>query len=112
MRLRKVKHAAATLQANDQLIIQQPTDYKGKWNTVFDNHHPIEIEIGTGKGKFIIELAKKHPEKNFIGIEKYDSVLIRALEKASLENLPNLRLVWMDAETITETFELGEVSKI
>jgi tRNA (guanine-N7-)-methyltransferase len=112
MRLRKVKHAAATLQANEQMIIQQPSDYLGKWYTVFGNHHPIEIEIGTGKGKFIIELAKKHPEKNFIGIEKYDSVLIRALEKASIVQTPNLRLIWMDAETITSTFELGEVSKI
>jgi tRNA (guanine-N7-)-methyltransferase len=112
MRLRKVKHAAATLQANEQMIIQQPSDYKGKWYTVFGNPHPIEIEIGTGKGKFIIELAKKHPEKNFIGIEKYDSVLIRALEKASIVQTPNLRLIWMDAETITSTFELGEVSKI
>ena len=76
----------------------------------FGNDNPIRIEIGMGKGKFITTLAQQNPNINYIGIEKYSSVLIRAIEREELEI--NLFFIRMDVETITEVFEEGEVDKI
>ncbi len=84
-------------------------DYKGNWWKVFGNHQKLHIELGMGKGKFIIEMAERHPEINFIGIEKYDSVLARAIEK--IEFLPNLRFIRMNANLIDQVFD-HEISKI
>ena len=80
MRIRNVKNKEEILSSCEKLI-KNPKEYIGKWNELFQNSHPIYIEIGMGKGKFIIENAKKYPNINFIGIEKYDNILVRAVEK-------------------------------
>ncbi|MBQ3600224.1 MAG: tRNA (guanosine(46)-N7)-methyltransferase TrmB [Lachnospiraceae bacterium] len=111
MRLRNVKGSRETIAANNY-VIQTPEDYKGKWHDFFQNNNPIHIEIGMGKGKFIMELAKQNPDINYIGIEKYSSVLVRALEKRPELETDNLVFIRMDAENIVDVFEMGEVDQI
>ena len=113
MRLRKVKNAYEDLCLDTKYFVQNPKDYHSKWNElVFKNQNPIHIEVGCGKGQFMMGLAAKFPEINFIAIEKYDSVLIRTLEKALTFDLPNLRLVLLDANQLNEVFSKGEVKRI
>ena len=111
MRLRNVPGARETIIEN-QFSIQEPEQKKGKWAEVFGNDHPIHIEVGMGKGQFIIEMAKRNPEINYIGIEKYSSVLVRAVEKLEDFEQNNLRLIRMDAENINEVFGKDEVDRI
>ena len=111
MRLRNVPGARETIIEN-QFSIQQPEQMKGKWAEVFQNDHPIHIEVGMGKGQFIIEMARRNPEVNYIGIEKYSSVLVRAVEKLEDFEQDNLRLIRMDAENIEEVFDKDEVDRI
>ena len=111
MRLRNVPGARETIIEN-QFSIQQPEQMKGKWAEVFQNDHPIHIEVGMGKGHFIIEMARRNPEVNYIGIEKYSSVLVRAVEKLEDFEQDNLRLIRMDAENIEEVFDKDEVDRI
>ena len=111
MRLRNVPGARETIIEN-QFSIQEPEQKKGKWAEVFGNDHPIHIEVGMGKGQFIIEMAKRNPEINYIGIEKYSSVLVRAVEKLEVFEQNNLRLIRMDAENIEEVFDKDEVDRI
>ena len=111
MRLRNVPGARETIIEN-QFSIQEPEQNKGKWAEVFGNDHPIHIEVGMGKGQFIIEMAKRNPEINYIGIEKYSSVLVRAVEKLEDFEQNNLRLIRMDAENIEEVFDKDEVDRI
>lgn len=103
MRLRNVKGASEVIE-NCPFIIKNYKEYKGKYKALFNNDNPIHIEIGMGKGDFIIGMAKKYPEINFIGIEKFDSVIVRAIEKIE-EEIPNLRLIRMDATEIEEVFD-------
>ena len=111
MRLRNVPGARETIIEN-QFSIQEPEQKKGKWAEVFGNDHPIHIEVGMGKGQFIIEMARRNPEVNYIGIEKYSSVLVRAVEKLEDFEQDNLRLIRMDAENIEEVFDKDEVDRI
>lgn len=103
MRLKHVKGASEALDKSSY-VIQSPENYKGHFCEVFGNKNPIHIEIGMGKGNFIIENAKRYPNINFIGIEKYDSVMIRANQKLEDIDLPNLRLIRYDANKIEELF--------
>ena len=89
---------------------QQQT--RGKWLNQFGNSNPIYIEIGMGKGRFIIDNAQAHPDINYIGIEKYSSVLLRGVQKMDELMLPNVLFMRMDAEDITKVFDKGEVDKI
>ncbi len=109
MRLRNVKNKSEILD-NAQSLIRDPFPYKGKWKEYFQNNHPIYVEIGMGKGKFIYENAKMYPDVNFIGIEKYDSVIVKAVQRVD-EVLPNLVFIRMDALEIDKVFD-KEVSKI
>ena len=112
MRLRKVKGAAEAI-AKSPLVIHDAPAHKGNWQEIFHNQNPIHIEIGMGKGRFITELARQNPDINYIGIERYDSVLIRALEKrAETEELPNLFYLCEDAKNVAEIFEEGEIARI
>ena len=111
MRLRNVPGARETIIEN-KFSIQQPEQMKGKWAEVFQNDHPIHIEVGMGKGQFIIEMARRNPEVNYIGIEKSSSVLVRAVEKLEDFEQDNLRLIRMDAENIEEVFDKDEVDRI
>lgn len=110
MRLKHIKNADIIINSSSYLV-QNPTDYKGKWNSLFGNSNPIEIEIGTGKGKFIIEKAKRNPGINFIGMEKYDSPLVNAVKLLEGIELNNLKLLCFDALRIDEVFD-KEIDKI
>lgn len=113
MRLRKVKNARERLAVNNNhYYIDDAKIYKGKWQELFNNQNPIHIEIGCGKGQFMMTLAKRNPDINYVAIEKFDSVLLRALEKAIQEEIPNLKMAIMDAEVIKDYFADKEVSKI
>lgn len=111
MRLRNVPGARENI-ANHHLAINEPQEFKGKWNKVFGNDNPIHLEIGMGKGVFLTTLAERNPNINFVGIEKYSSVLIRALEKCDTLELENIRFIRMEAEYIEDVFEEGEVDHI
>lgn len=110
MRLKHIKDADKIINKS-AYIIENPEEYKGKWNKLFNNENNIEIEIGTGKGKFIIEKAIQNPNINFIGIEKYDSPLVSAVKKLEELDINNLRLICYDALTIDSIFD-REISKI
>ena len=110
LRLKNVKNAYNIIK-DGKYYIENYSDYCGKWSTYFNNNNPIYIEIGMGKGKFILENAIKYPNINFIGIEKFDSVIVRAIQKSNEYELNNLVLIRMDAEKIDEVFS-KEVSKI
>ena len=113
MRLRKIKNAQERLKAENNIYyIENPVLYKGKWKSLFNNDNPIHIEIGCGKGQFMMELSKRNPNINYISIEKYDSVLLRILEKAMDDKPSNLKLSVIDAKEITNYFADGEVSRI
>ncbi len=110
MRLKNVKGA------NDIIIkglyyIDNPSIYKGKWNKLFNNNNPLYIELGMGKGDFIINDALKYPNINFIGIEKYDSVIVRAIQKSNELELNNLKLLRLDVINIDDVFD-KEIDKI
>lgn len=111
MRLRNIKGSRETIAANEYCI-HEPKEQKGKWNEVFGNDNPIHIEVGMGKGKFIMELARQNPDVNYVGIEKYSSVLIRALEKRPELEQDNLVFIRMDAEELPEVFAKDEVERI
>lgn len=112
MRLRKVKHAKKYIENNASLVIPNPESKYGKWSEVFNNSNPIEVEIGCGKGKFVFEKALNNPNINYIGIEKFDSVIVRALEKLLENPLKNVRLLRFDAEDIEKVFKKGEINTI
>lgn len=112
MRLKNVPGSREAVAASD-LVITDPDLMAGQWAVkIFGNNNPIHIEVGMGKGRFITRLAADNPDINYIGIEKYSSVLIRALEKAEKDTLPNLRFIRMDAEDIETVFTGKEVEKI
>ena len=111
MRLRNVKGSREAI-ADSIYTIKEPSRMKGRWKEYFNNTNPIHIEVGMGKGRFICEMAKTHPDINYIGIEKYSSVLLRAIQKMEEEPLPNLLFIRMDAENIDEVFGLDEVDRI
>ena len=127
MRLRNIPRANDVIAASP-LVIQDPKAQRGLWQNVFGNDHPIHIEVGMGKGRFITDLAKKHPEINYIGIERYTSVLLRAVEKLQGKEQPedgaeqqentrqdipeNLYFICMDATELPEVFAPEEVDRI
>lgn len=104
MRLRNVKGAKDFINNSDYLICDYSM-YRGKFSSLFGNDNPIHIEIGMGKGDFIIGMALANPNINFIGIEKFDSVLVRAVQKLESYSIPNLRLIRMDALYISDVFD-------
>ncbi len=123
MRLRNIKGSRETIAASPYVIKEERaerTSYeerfswsvKGKWNEVFGNSNPVRIEIGMGKGAFLMELARRNPDINYIGIEKYSSVLLRAVQKQNAEELSNIRLIRMEAENVADVFAPGEVDRI
>ena len=123
MRLRNIKGSREVIAASKYTIAeerQHGTSFeeryswsvKGKWAEVFGNDHPVRIEIGMGKGAFLMELARRNPGINYVGIEKYSSVLLRAVQKQDAEELPNVRLIRMEAENIKDVFAPGEVDRI
>ena len=112
MRVRNRPGAAEMLAAHPNFVISDPTLWKGKWNELFENDHPIHIEIGMGKGQFITGMAKAHPEINYIGLEMQVSVVSIALDKLIEQPLPNLKLLHVDGSALTEYFADSEVDQI
>lgn len=112
MRVRNRPGAAEMLAAHPNFVISDPTLWKGKWNELFENDHPIHIEIGMGKGQFITGMAKAHPEINYIGVEMQVSVVSIALDKLIEQPLPNLKLLHVDGSALTEYFAGSEVDQI
>lgn len=114
MRLRNIPRAEGVLREHP-VVIKRPEDQRGCWKQVFGNRNPIYIEIGTGKGRFILNMAERYPDINFIGIERYSSVLLRAVEKYDTEEfnrLKNVRFVCMDARNIEDVFAEEEIGRI
>jgi len=116
MRLRNIPGAKDAI-LESPFVIQEPEKNKGKWSSVFPKEQPLHIEVGMGKGRFLMELAALYPDINYVGIEMYDSVLLRALQKMEElteegKGLPNLKFMRIDARVLPEIFEKGEVSKI
>lgn len=111
MRLRNIS-GSETIIAASPFVVQNPQELKGNWKSVFHNDNPIHIEIGMGKGQFLMEHAHQNPDINYIGIEKYSSVLLRAVEKTGPDSPSNIRFLCFDAGLITEIFDRGEVSRI
>ena len=126
MRLRNIPRADGVLNECKE-VVKNEKEYRGRWHEVFGNSNPIHIEIGMGKGQFLLTLAGRNPGINYIGIERYSSVLLRAVEKfqapipmsgsagtalPGVATLPNIRFICMDARDIADTFAPGEVDRI
>lgn len=113
MRLRNISGSKEAIAASPY-VIQNPQDKKEHWNKIFGNENPIHIEVGMGKGQFLMEMAEKNPGINYIGIEMYDSVLLRAIQKRERleEDMPNLFFIRMDARELPDVFAQGEVDRI
>lgn len=113
MRLRNITGSRERIAQSPYVVPEESLlECPGRWRDLFGNDHPIHIEIGMGKGRFIYTMAKEHPDINYVGIEKYSSVLLRAVQKMEAEELPNLRFIRMDAEHIAKVFAPGEVGRI
>ena len=116
MRLRNIPGAKDAI-LDCEWVIDEPERFKGKWNEVFGVKRPLFLEVGMGKGRFLMDMARLHPERNFVGIEMYDSVLLRALQKreeleAAGEEFSNLVFIRVDARLLPEIFEKDEVDGI
>ena len=113
MRLRNITGSREVI-AESPYVVPEDTleSCPGTWHEIFGNDHPIHIEIGMGKGRFLHTLAKSNPQINYVGIEKYSSVLLRAIQKMETDPLPNLRFIRMDAEEISEVFAEEEIDRI
>ena len=111
MRLRNIPGADEIIAASPY-VIPEHADQKGRWRETFGNDQPIHIEIGMGKGKFLMTMAAQHPEINYIGIERYTSVLLRAVQKMEENPVRNLLFICMDVVVLPEMFDLGEVDRI
>lgn len=112
MRLRHKPHAIDKLEEYSQYVVNDPGEIKGHWQKRFVNENPIHIEIGCGKGQFIMEMAKKYPAINFVGVELLSSVIIAVLEKQIEEDLPNVQLLQVNASDLTHYFEEDEIDRI
>ena len=112
MRLRNIAGSREVI-AQNEYVIHDIGEYKGQWKkSVFESDNPLHVEIGMGKGQFLLTLAKQNPDINYVGVEKYSSVLLRALQKMDIEPLPNVRFIRMDAEDVLEVFDKAEVDRI
>lgn len=111
MRLRNIPRAQNVIEES-RYVIRDPQQHRGYWKELFGNDHPVRLEIGTGKGKFLLQLAAENPNFNYIGLEKYSSVLLRGVEEQDQLQLPNLYFVRGEAELLTEYFGEGEIDRI
>ena len=111
MRLRHIKGAEEEI-AESPYVVQDPQSLKGRWHEFFGNDNPIRIEVGMGKGKFIMELAQMNPDINYVGIERYSSVLLRGLQKRAELELSNIYFMRIDALELADVFAEDEVERI
>lgn len=111
MRLRKIKGADEAV-ATSPYVIQEALNSGSSLKKFFENEQPLHIEIGMGKGRFLMELAKTNPAINYIGIERYTSVLIKAIKRMEADPLSNLYFICMDASNLEQCFAPGDVERI
>ena len=111
MRLRNITGSREVI-GESRFVIHEPNEFRGRWQEIFGNDRPIRAEIGMGKGRFITELAEQNPDINYVGIEKYSSVLLRAIQKMEENPLPNLKFIRMEAEDILEVYGKEEIDRI
>lgn len=112
MRRRGVKNLDTRIVSQPNILLANPNEYKGNWKNVFENDNPVHLEIGMGKGDFIIDLATKNPNINYIGLEKFPSVIVVAMDKVAKTELKNIKLICADATNLNEIFEENEIDKI
>ncbi|XQY91041.1 tRNA (guanosine(46)-N7)-methyltransferase TrmB [Metabacillus sp. HB246100] len=112
MRLRHKPWASDFIAEHSQYAISNPEEYKGKWNEVFGNQNPIHIEVGTGKGQFLAGMAQQNPDINYLGIELFDSVIVAAIQKAVDLELPNFKLLNVNANDLTNYFDHNEIARV
>ena len=112
MRMRKKKNLDSRLAACAAVMADQPQTLRGRWRAQFGNENPIHLEIGCGKGRFILEMAKRYPDINFIAVEREEGALVMATEQAMRDKLPNLRFLSFDAAALEQIFAPGEVERI
>ncbi|WP_332649445.1 tRNA (guanosine(46)-N7)-methyltransferase TrmB [Lysinibacillus sp. 54212] len=113
MRLRNKPWALEFINEHPDVIISNPEEYKGNWKAVFGNENPVHIEVGTGKGQFVLGMAKQNPHINYIGIELFDSVIVCALERIIEGEKPsNLRLLKVNGDKLQQYFAKGDVARV
>ena len=112
MRVRNRKGASELLENNPQYVILNPEACKGKWSKIFANDNPIHVEVGSGKGNFVVGMAAQHPDINYIGIDIQLSVLSYALDKVLASGLPNIKLLRVDGSSLTNYFADSEIDRI
>lgn len=113
MRLRHKPWADDYMKENDQVVVQEPFEWKGNWKSLFEHKdHPLHLEIGSGKGQFIAGMGKQHEDINFVGIERVKSVIVGAVRKVVDAETSNVRLVNEDAEDLRDLFDPNEVDHI
>ena len=112
MRVRNKPQALSYLANHPQYVIANPEEYRGKWQTLFEKEQPLHIEVGSGKGRFINEMAKQNPHINYIGIEMNKNVLVNALDHLLESEVSNLKLLLVDGRNLTEYFAEGEVDQL
>lgn len=111
MRLRNITGSREMIRESG-FVVHEPEEMRGRWKEAFRSDAPLHVEIGMGKGRFLMDMARLHPEISYIGIEKYSSVLLRAIQKMQEDPLPNVKFIRMDAEEIEAVFGEGEVDRI
>lgn len=111
MRLRNITGSREMIRESG-FVVHEPEEMRGRWKEAFGSDAPLHVEIGMGKGRFLMDMARLHPEISYIGIEKYSSVLLRAIQKMQEDPLPNVKFIRMDAEEIEAVFGKGEVDRI
>lgn len=112
MRLRHKPWAKDKLEQHPQFVVANPELHKGNWHNVFEKNQPLHIEVGTGKGQFITGMAKANPDINYIGIELYDSVIVAALDRLIEADLPNLKLLNVNAADLGKYFAKNDVDRV
>ena len=112
MRLRNKPWAKDKIQSHPQFVVPNPEEFKGRWNELFGNNNPLHIEVGSGKGRFITGMAAANPNINYIGIEVYESVIVYALNNVIEANLPNVKLLQVNAVDLQNYFAKGDVSRV
>ncbi|MEH7414672.1 tRNA (guanosine(46)-N7)-methyltransferase TrmB [Neobacillus drentensis] len=112
MRLRHKPWAKEKIEQHPQYVVAKPESFKGMWHEAFEKDQPLHIEVGTGKGQFITGMAKANPDINYIGIELYDSVIVAALDRLIEADLPNLKLLNVNAAELDKYFTKNDVSRV
>jgi len=112
MRLRNKPWAMDLIENHPDIVEKSPAEWRGSWKKIFGNENPIYVEVGTGKGQYVTRMAQAYPEVNFIGIEKYESVLVTGVQRVIAQPQPNLRFLQDDVEQIDEFFQKGEVDRL